>query len=246
MSNPPTDTTQPPSDSQLSHLAQSLTNVSLASEPQTPSPLLALPTELQDMIYAYLLPTNSTVLLRVERAPDDRHSRVRPASPDLLHVCHQIRAEVPLHDYYAKNTFLFFDGLMSVPVLRAFVASRGEAVRAMRRIRVTLTHRWPGTAAFTGDGIYVRFSMSRAHNGVVTLDAFDAEPRGYNFDDGEFCCCALQRLAARGSLLGSGGLVGLLLTFMEGCAAEERPKYFTARRCASCGKTHFTPPERLV
>ncbi|KAK5674208.1 hypothetical protein LTS10_013045 [Elasticomyces elasticus] len=147
-------------------------------------PLFRIAGELRNLVYELAMQNETTILLRVEEGerlgshfflPKDRKRvlRILPAMPPLHQVCRSMRDESPTYHYYAKNTFLFTDSVLSIRFLDSLVAIRGDVVKSMENVKVYMATQdifgMPGMPAYHPDSLRIRFSITKQGNGVVGI-----------------------------------------------------------------------------
>ncbi|KAK4959480.1 hypothetical protein LTR10_004285 [Elasticomyces elasticus] len=220
------------------------------------SPLFRIAAELRNIIYELAMQNETSILLRIEEGerlgsvvfpPEERKRvlRILPAVQPLHQVCRSMRDECPTHHYYAKNTFLFTDSVLSVRFLDLLVATRGKAVRSMENVKVYMATQdifsMPGMPTYQADSLRIRFSMTKQDNGVVEIQ--DLTSTTHTAQRMKVCFCQTLRVVQQGKEHGSSVFEALRAFVAEyeqvGYQKAKGKGHWAAKSCLQCGNVSF-------
>ncbi|KAK5722312.1 hypothetical protein LTR15_005541 [Elasticomyces elasticus] len=214
-------------------------------------PLFRIAAELRNIIYELAMQNETSILLRIEEGerlgsrffPPEESKRVRilPAVPPLHQVCRSMRDECPTYHYYAKNTFLFTDSVLSVRFLGSLVATRGNVVRSMENVKVYMATQdifsMPGMPTYQADSLRIRFSMTKQDNGVVEIQ--DLTSTTHTAQRIKVCFCEALRVIQQGKEHGSSVFEALRAFVAEyeqvGYQKAKGKGHWGAKSCLQCG-----------
>ncbi|KAK5704520.1 hypothetical protein LTR17_021828 [Elasticomyces elasticus] len=219
-------------------------------------PLFRIAAELRNLIYELAMQNETAILLRLEEGErldsplilsNDRKSvlRILPAMPPLHRVCRSMRDECPTYHYYAKNTFLFTDSVLSVRFLDLLVATRGNVVRSMENVKVYMATQdifgMPGMPRHQADSLRIRFSMTKQDNGVVEIQ--DVTSTTHTAQRMKVCFCEALRVVQQGKEHGSSVFETLRAFVAEyeqvGYQKAKGKGHWAAKSCLQCGNVSF-------
>ncbi|KAK3618384.1 hypothetical protein LTR56_024688 [Elasticomyces elasticus] len=211
---------------------------------------LRIPPELRLEIYELSMPRQITILVSAETSTstafhhklghDKPSSRFLARLPAVSQVCRRSRSEYPFYDYYASNTFLFTDSMLRSNVLDRFLASRGEAVKAISHIKVNFISL---TIPYKGNDLRIRLSMTRPKTGIVSVENLFVYPP-LDRTPVDICLCGGLGWAVA-STQSDSSILERLRTFVAYCeafSATTRAKSkLEEETCEQCSKIRFVP-----
>ncbi|KAK1047137.1 hypothetical protein LTR74_017803 [Friedmanniomyces endolithicus] len=205
--------------------------------------LLTIPPEVRQNIYDHTVPASNVILVRAEEIAETSTSpaliRFHPRLP-LAYVCHEIHNEY-LAYFYKKNTLYFTDNVMRTNVLNAFIARYGEEAGLIKSLKVyTMLELkksyagYPGLRETQNFRFKIRFEMSQTAGVVTVRDLKTTEIPLLGGPKEGICCCFLVQLAALG-MPSTGGLVGILRSFVRYAEHRDGDHHHKVVKCAACG-----------
>ncbi|KAK5693919.1 hypothetical protein LTR97_009536 [Elasticomyces elasticus] len=216
-----------------------LSNITLnTTQDEQQPPIFRTAAELRNCIYELAIPTSTTILLRVENvtAASKPTIRFHPALPPLHYVCRRTHNECPLYQYYTNNTFLFADDMLRLRILDALVATRGDIIKAITSVKVTLV---TGSIEEVGEShrkITIRFTLTKSPS-TGAVDVKDLRVTSRSSQHENLCFCG----TLYGAQQGDGSVFGTLRTFVArfesvAHASTSSSDSFTEKHCNQCGK----------
>ncbi|KAK4959479.1 hypothetical protein LTR10_004284 [Elasticomyces elasticus] len=208
------------------------------TEDEQQPPIFRIAAELRNRIYELAIPTSTTILLRVENvtAASKPTIRFHPALPPLHYVCRRTHNQCPLYQYYTNNTILFADDMLRLRILDALVATRGDIIKAITSVKVTLV---TGSIEEVGEShrkITIRFTLTKSPStGAVDVKDLRVTSRSSQHENLCFCGTLYRAQQVDGSVFGT------LRTFVArfesvAHASTSSSDSFTERHCIQCGK----------
>ncbi|KAK5739805.1 hypothetical protein LTR17_005091 [Elasticomyces elasticus] len=204
---------------------------------------LRIPPELRLEIYELSMPRKTTILVHAETTTSTAFykrysSRFLPCLSPISQVCRRTRSEYPLYDYYASNIFLFMDNMLHSSVLDRFLASRGEAVKAMSHVKVNFISI---TIPYKGNTLRIRLSMTRPKTGNVSVESLSVYAP-HDRRPVDLCLCGGLGWATESTQPGSSILERLrdFVAYCEAFSAVTLNRSNTKEStCEQCRKVRF-------